>query len=147
MPARKISAKPLVSRGIKLLAEERKLTVWPSSLIEGAMLSPFAAGGEFPPPRLARIVLGAQATVVLDSAAQVLRTNAFSTPFTVLAARFDDFEANATRRLLVFWDGVLTLGCSLGAFPGVAPSSVEIRKGGNAELHVAATVPLHVSRT
>jgi len=145
--ARKISAKPFVSFWTKLLADERKLTVWPSWLIEGARLSPFAAAGEVPPPWLARIVLGAQLTVVLDSAAQVLRTKTFSIPFTVLAARFEDFEAKATKRLLVFREGVLTLGCSLGEFPGVIPSAVEISKGGEERLQVVATAPLQVSRT
>lgn len=142
-----MSAKPLVSRGTKLLADERKLTVWPSWLIEGARLSPFAAAGEVPPPWLARIVVGAQETVVPVSAAQVLRTNTFSTPFTVFAVRLDDFVAKATTRLLVFKVGVLTLGCSLGAFAGVTPSDVEMRKGGEAELHVVAVIPVQVSRT
>lgn len=96
---------------------------------------------------LARTVLGAQGIVVLESPAQVLRTKTFSTPFTVLAARFDDFEANATTRPFEVRVGVLTLGCSLAALAGVTPSAVEIRIGGKAELQVMTVTPLQVSRT
>jgi len=63
-PARNTSAKPLLSRVTRLLAEEMKLTVRPSPLTDGTMVSPFAGGGDVPAGWLARNVSGVQVAVL-----------------------------------------------------------------------------------
>ena len=89
---RKISSTPLVSRGTKLFENERKLTVWPSALIEGTRLGPFDGAAFVPFPMLEIARPGVQVTV---TARHVLRTKIFSTPLVVLA-RLEASEANAT---------------------------------------------------
>src|ERR1700730_1655190 len=90
-----MSSRALVSRGTRSLAKERKATVWPSPLIAGATLGPFAAGGKLPAGWLTRARPGEQVVVEVGRTAQVLRTKMFSTPFATLAARFEAREAKA----------------------------------------------------
>ena len=47
---RKMSSSPLLSRGTRLLANERKLTVVPSGLIDGTKLLPLDAVAGVPAP-------------------------------------------------------------------------------------------------
>jgi hypothetical protein len=102
-----------------LLANERKLTVCPSPLIDGARLLPFADGESVPAGWLATMVALVQLVVLLM---HVFRTNTFSIPLAVLAPKFDAAEAKATNCPVVSNDGR-----SASAFAGVLPSRVEAR--------------------
>ena len=137
-----------------------KATAWPSPLIAGMMLSPFAAGGEDPAPWLAKAVRGVQAAVVLGRSTQVLRTKTFSIPLTTFGARFVAFEENAIRMppgqvpvIVVVALHTLTLGFSLSVFAGVVAfadvSGVETSIGleGVHVGGVVTTTPMHVSKT
>jgi hypothetical protein len=74
-----------------------KLTVLPSLLIAGAILSPLDGSGAAPPGWLARTVDVRQlVVVVVVNPWHVLRTKTFSMPFAVFEARFEAFVANAT---------------------------------------------------
>ena len=136
-----------------------KATVWPSPLMAGMILSPFAAGGEEPPAWLANAVRGVQAVVVLGRSTQVLRTKTFSMPLTTFGARFVDFDENAIRTppghvpvVVVVALHTLTLGFSLSVFAGVVGfadvSGVETSIGLEG-VHVGGVVtatPMHVSK-
>jgi hypothetical protein len=100
-----------------LLENERKLTVCPSPLIDGARLLPFEEGDKLPAGWLATIVTGVQVVVMLM---QVLRAKTFSIPFAVFAPRFDAAEAKA-----INWPVELNEGRSANEFAGVTPSRVE----------------------
>lgn len=120
------------SLATRLLAKEMKVTVWASPLIAGMRLSPFAWGGAVPAGTLARAVEGRQLVVVLEKPTHSLRTKMFSTPFAVLAPRFEAREAKATNSPAV--EEVVTevvprliAGYSLVALPAVVPSGVETR--------------------
>jgi hypothetical protein len=117
--ARNASAKPFASRATRLLANERKLTVCASPLIEGATLLPFKDGGSVPAGWLATAVAVVQLVVMLR---HVFLTNTFSIPFAVFAPRFDAAEAKATN-----WPVVSNDGRSASAFAAVLPSRVETR--------------------
>lgn len=124
-----------MSRATRLFANERKLTVSPSPLIEGARLLPFREGDKVPAGWLATTVAAVQSEPMLM---QVLRANTFSIPFAVFAPRFDAAEANATN-----WPDWLNEGFSANEFAGVIPSLVETRV-------VEGVQPVtfkHVSRT
>jgi hypothetical protein len=102
-----------------LLANDRKLTVCPSPLIDGARLLPSADGERVPAGWLATMVAVVQLVVMFR---HVFRTNTFSIPFAVLAPRFEAAEANATNCPVVLNDGR-----SASAFAGVLPSRVEAK--------------------
>jgi hypothetical protein len=119
------------------LANERKLTVWPSPLMDGARLLPFSEGERVPAGWLATIVEGLQPVVIKT---HVLRTKTFSIPLAVFAPRFDAADAKARN-----WPVVLNEGRSANEFAGVIPSRVEARVVEGVQ---AVTVKLkHVSRT
>lgn len=80
-----------MSRATRLLAVERKLTVWPSALIEETTLPPFAGDAPVPLEMLASTTPVVQ---VGTTPRQVLRTKTFSTPFTV-PPRFEANDENA----------------------------------------------------
>jgi hypothetical protein len=109
---RKMSSKLLLSRGTRLLANERKLTVVPSGLIEGTRLLPLDAVDGVPAPSVTRAVLTVHSTgVTVVLVTQLLFTKMFSTPFVVLA-KLDENEANA-----MYCPVLLMLGFSLVPFP------------------------------
>jgi len=146
--ARKTLAKLLVSLGTRLLAEERKATVWQSELMAGIRLSPLACGGVVPKGTLARTVTVVQVVVtVAGKPRQVLRTKMFSTPLAVLETRLEAFEAKTTNSPTVDVEETVALwpmlGYSLRALPGVVPSGVEIRVADG--LQVVVVTPRHVS--
>lgn len=134
---RKISSRALLSRGTRLFENERKLTVWPSALMDGARLCPLEGDAFVPPDMLERATPVVQVMVV---ARQVLRTNIFSTPLVVFA-RFEASEANATNCPVA-----LMLGCSLRPFPGV-PLTVDTKVVEGTQVVVAVFIPVQVSRT
>jgi hypothetical protein len=117
-----------------LLANERKLTVCPSPLIEGATLLPFKDGDKVPAGWLATAVEGVQLAVCVM---HVLRANTFSIPFAVFAPRFDAAEAKARN-----WPVLLNEGFSASEFAGVVPSRVEP----SSVVGVQPEAPRHVSR-
>jgi len=122
VPLRKMFESPLVGKATRLLEKERKLTLWPSPLMEGMRLLPFDEGGALPPGTLATAMPGAHVVVVPR---HVCRTNMFSIPFAVFAPRFEDRDAKATVAPMLSVLTLLRLGCSLMALPGVVPSAVE----------------------
>lgn len=148
----------MLSPDTRFVALEMKATAWPSVLMEGAELLPFA--GEAPEPWgwLASAVRGVQPVVVVARLRQVLRTKMFSTPFWVFDPRFVACEAKATISpevqavvVVVIVEQVLILGLSLKALPGV--EGVAVVSGDDtstvAAEHVMpeiAVAPLHVSR-
>lgn len=135
---RNMSSSPLLSRGTKLLANERKLTVVPSVLIEGTRLFPLDGVDGVPAPSVTRTVLTVHSTgITVVLVTQVLFAKMFSTPFVVLA-RFDENEANAMN-----WPVLLMLGNSLVPFPGIPLFVLEIRVVEG--VHVVV-IPKHVSR-
>jgi len=134
---RKISSKALLSRGTRLFENERKLTVWPSALMEGTRLCPFEGDAFVPPEMLERATPAVQVTVV---ARQVLLTKIFSIPFVVFA-RLEASEAKATNCPVA-----LMLGCSLRPFPG-APAAVDTRVVEGTQVVVVVVTPVQVSRT
>lgn len=118
---RKISSSPLLSRGTRLPANERKLTVVPSALMEGTRLLPLDGTDGVPAPSVTRAVLTVHSTgTIVELVTHVLFTKMFSTPFVVLA-KFDENEANA-----MYWPVLLMLGYSLVPFPGMPPLVLEI---------------------
>jgi hypothetical protein len=120
-----------------LVANERKLTVCASPLIEGARLLPFKDGASVPEGWLATIVEVVQFAVMLR---HMFLTNAFSMPFAVFAPRFDAAEANAINCPVKSNDGR-----SASEFAGVVPSRVEAR---NVEgVQVVVLTLKQVSRT
>jgi len=137
---RKRLERPLVGCATRLLAKERKLTLRPSGLMEGARLELLAGGGSVPAASLARIVVAAQ-VVVTDT--QVFRTKIFSTPFAVLALKLEAREAKATTGPRLFATVVFMLGRSLAPFPGIVPFEVETRTLAAVQVVV---IPAQVSR-
>lgn len=120
------------------MENERKLTVWPSELIEGTRLCPLDGEAFVPFPILATASAGVHVTM---TAMHVLRTKIFSTPFVVLA-RLDASEANATN-----WPEALMLGCSLRPLPGIpATVAVETRVVEGTQVVVTVSIPVQVSR-
>ena len=118
---RKMSSSPLLSRGTKLSANERKLTVVPSALIDGTRLFPLEDVDGVPAPSVTRTVLTVHSVgVTVKPVTQVLLTKMFSTPFVVLA-KFDENEAKAMN-----WPVLLMLGNSLVPFPGMPLFVLEI---------------------
>jgi hypothetical protein len=117
--ARNASANPFVSRATRLLANERKLTVCASPLIEGARLLPFKDGASVPEGWLATTVEVVQFVVMLR---HMFLTNTFSMPFAVFAPRLDAAEAKAINCPVESNDGR-----SASAFAGEVPSRVEAR--------------------
>jgi hypothetical protein len=116
-----MSSNPLLSRGTRLLANERKLTVVPSPLIDGTRLLPLDAVDGVPAPSVTRTVLTEHSTgATVDVVTQVLFTKIFSTPFVVLA-KLDEVDAKA-----MYWPVLLILGNSLFPFPGIPLFVVEI---------------------
>ncbi len=87
--------------------------------MEGARLLPFNDGDRVPEGWLATTVSIVQLVVTLR---HVFRANTFSTPFAVLAPKFDAAEAKAINCPVVSNDGV-----SASEFAGVVPSRVEAR--------------------
>ena len=75
-----------------MLANERKLTVCASPLIEGARLLPFKDGASVPEGWLATTVEVVQLVVMLR---HVFLTNTFSMPLAVFAPKFDAADAKA----------------------------------------------------
>lgn len=136
MPSR-ISSTPLVSRGTRLLEKERKLTVWPSELIEGTRFWPFD-GEAFVP--FAMLEIARPGVQVIVTARQVLRTKIFSMPFVVFA-RLEASEAKA-----INWPVALMLGCSLRPLPGTPAVVVETKVVEGTQV-VATPMPVQVSRT
>lgn len=100
-------------------ANERKLTVCPSPLIEGARLLPFNEGDKVPAGWLATTVTVVQLETILR---HVFRANTFSMPFAVLAPKFEAAEAKAINCPVASNDGR-----SASEFAGVVPSPVEAR--------------------
>ena len=135
---RKTSSSALVSRGTKFVAEEKKLTVWPSALMEGITLAPFAGEALTPAGRLATDV-----AVVQEAATprQVLRTKIFSTPFSVLP-RLEAKEEKAMSS-----PALLKRGFSLKPLAGVTPSGVETNVVEGVQLTVRTDTPAQLSRT
>lgn len=120
-----------------MLANERKLTVCASPLIEGARVLPFKDGASVPEGWLATIVEVVQLAVRLK---HMFLTNTFSMPFAVFAPRFDAAEAKAMNCPVESKDGR-----SASALAGVVPSRVEAR---NVEgVQVVVPPPKQVSRT
>ena len=120
-----------------MLEKERKLTVWPSALMEGTRLAPLEGEALVPFPMLAMAVPGVQ---VMVTAKQVLRTKIFSTPLVVLA-KFEAKEANATN-----WPVALRLGRSLRPLPG-APFEMETSEVLGTHWLTTVSMPVQVSRT
>jgi hypothetical protein len=95
--ARKMSGELFASLATRSLANDKKVTVFPSGLTDGTRLLPFAGAGAAPAGMLASTVVGVQVAVVLVvKFAQVLRTKIFSTPFCVFGEKFDATDAKAT---------------------------------------------------
>lgn len=120
-----MSGRPFESSPTRLFAAEINATEWPSPLMAGTMLSPFAATVA-PAGWLANAVRGVHAVVPVGRSAQVLRTKMFSTPLVTFDARFVDFVENAIRTppgqvpvSVVVALHTLTLGFSLKALAGV----------------------------
>lgn len=135
---RKISSNPLLSRGTRLLADERKLTVVPSVLMDGTRLLPLAGMDGVPAPSVTSAVLTVHSTgTTVELVTHVLFTKMFSTPFVVLA-KFDENEANA-----IYWPVLLMLGNSLVSFPGTPPLVLEISVVEGVQVVV---ISRHVSR-
>ena len=126
-----------MSRATRLDANERKLTVCPSPLIEGARLLPFNDGARVPEGWLATTVEVVQFVVMLR---HVFLTNTFSMPLAVLAPRFDAAEAKAMN-----WPVESNEGRSASAFAAVVPSRVEARSVEGVQVVVVALK--QVSRT
>ena len=125
VPARNIFESPFVwGNATRSLENERKLTLWPSPLIDGIRLLPFDDRCAFPPGWLATTVVGTHAVV---RTRQVCLTKMFSTPFAVFPPRLEDREAKATIKLVASAVTLLMLGCSLSPLPGVVLSTVETR--------------------
>ena len=139
--ARKRLERPLVGCATRLFAKEIKQTLWPSALMEGATLEPFAGGGSVPEASLAKMVAAAQ---VVATDTQVFRTKIFFTPFAVFALRLEAREAKAMMGAEPFVAASFMLGRSLAPFPGMVPFEVERRTG--AVLQPVVT-PVQVSRT
>lgn len=135
MDARKAPSNPFVSRATMLFANERKLTVCPSPLMDGARLPPFKAGASVPAGTLATTVAFVQVVVMLR---HVLRANTFSIPLAVFAPRFEAADAKTMNCPVVSNEGR-----SARAFAGVVSSPVEARIVEGVHEVVAAT---HVSR-
>ena len=135
-----------VSRATRLFAEEMKQTTWPSPLIDGATLLPFAGDGEVPAAMLASAVDGAQVVVpVVGAFVQVSRTKIFSRPFAAFADRFEANDAKAMNCPSPAVDVPrLILGCSLNELAGVVPLAVETSF---VEVAQVDGWLLHVSRT
>src|ERR1700691_1012751 len=108
-----MSSSPLLSRGTRLLANERKLTVVPSGLIDDTRLLPLEGVVNVPAPCVTNTVLTVQSVTIVVVDTQVLFTKMFSTPF-VVVAKFDENELKAMYRPVL-----LMLGYSLVEFPGI----------------------------
>jgi hypothetical protein len=116
---------------------ERKLTVWPSPLIEGTKFAP-PVGDAFVPAEMLESARPVVQVAVIPR--QVFRTKTFYTPLLVFP-RFDASEENATN-----WPESLMLGCSLRPLAGVVPLGVDTNVVEGVHVVVVAT-PRHVSRT
>lgn len=141
----------------RLFAAEMNATEWPSPLMAGTMLSPFAATVA-PAGWLANAIRGEHAVVPVGRSRQVLRTNMFSTPLVTFCAKFVDFVEKAISTppgqvpvVVVVALHTLTLGFSLKEFAGVdglvVVSGVETSVGLDG-VHVAGVVTttlMHVS--